>query len=59
MILKSSVKSHIKSYKKSYVKIYALFQVWVDNYLASGFSVWGLVLGSSGYALILLNGSKL
>ena len=33
--------------------------MWVGGYLVCGFAVWGLVLGSFGYALVLHSGSKL
>ena len=45
--------------RKVVQKVYALFLMWIGNYLACGFSLWSLVLGSSGYALILHSGSKL
>ena len=49
----------MKSYEKSFVKSICIVLNVDGIYLACGFSIWGLVLGCSGYALFLHSGSKL
>ena len=52
-------KSYEKLWEKLCEKLCELFLMWVGGYLVCGFAVWGLVLGSFGYALVLHSGSKL